>query len=192
MDIAFTLRYGNYDVIGKANYYSYHDGGFIKKDGGKNYTTAGCLAAKRSIVSASSLEAVSLWECSNTERVYETGNMFAVDSFNYCEAYTGASCQVVDDLVILDQGIALQRIEETVENIHPVEIEDDSVLVISGKELYDGMHSSGKITCESAGNDLRLQGNLEDDKFEYIYCNKNYSIRHLIKDGKLLVGSGAA
>ena len=186
-DLALTLRYGNYDVIGKVNYYSNQNGEFVKKNEGKNYSTVRRLAAKRAVVSGNSLGAVSLLDCSDAGRVYELENMFAVDSFNYCDAYTGDSCQIVDDLDIADQGIALYRIEEITENIHAVEMDDDNVQFIAGKELYDGMRSSGKIKCESAGNDLKLQGNLEEDKFEYIYCNKKYSITNLIQGKKLQV-----
>ncbi len=187
LDLALSLRYGDYEVIGKTNYYSCKNSEFIRKSSGKNYAVADRLEAKRSIVSVRAAGTASLWDCSDQERVYKIENMFAVDSFNYCESYTGDSCQAVDDLIIADQGIELQRIEETAENIQPVEMDDDKVLVITGKELYDGMHSSGKIKCESAGNDLKLQGNLEDDKFEYIYCNKNYSIGNLVKDNKLQI-----
>lgn len=186
-DMALTLRYGNYTAIGKADYYTGQSGEPVKKNEGKNYATVNRLAAKRAIVSCHSLETVSLWDCSDTGRDYEMANMFAVDSFNYCEAYTGDSCQTVDDLVIADQGIALQRIEKAAEDIRAIEMDDDNILVISGKELYDGMHSTGKVKCESAGNDLRLQGSLEDDKFEYMYCNKNYSISKLVKDNKLQI-----
>lgn len=186
-DLALTLRYGEYDVVGKANYYTGQNGELVKENEGKNYAMASRLAAKRAIVSCHSLESASLWDCSDTGRTYETGNMFAVDSFSYCEAYMGDSCQTVDDLEIVDQGIALQQIERAAESIQAIEMDDDNVLVISGKELYDGMHSSGKVKCESAGNDLRLQGSLEDDKFEYIYCSKNYLISNLGKDNKLQV-----
>ena len=137
LDLALTLRYGSYDVIGKADYYSQQNGEFNKVSEGKPYTAVSRLIARRSVVSGSSLEKESLWECSEADRIYDTGSLLAVDAFNYCEAYTQGFCEAVDDLVIYDQGLALEKIEKVAESIQPVDWDEDKTIIISAKELYE-------------------------------------------------------
>ena len=133
LDLALTLRYGSYDVIGKADYYSQQNGEFNKVSEGKPYTAVSRLIARRSVVSGSSLEKESLWECSEADRIYDTGSLLAVDAFNYCEAYTQGFCEAVDDLVIYDQGLALEKIEKVAESIQPVDWDEDKTIIISAK-----------------------------------------------------------
>ena len=156
LDLALTLRYGSYDVIGKADYYSQQNGEFNKVSEGKPYTAVSRLIARRSVVSGSSLEKESLWECSEADRIYDTGSLLAVDAFNYCEAYTQGFCEAVDDLVIYDQGLALEKIEKVAESIQPVDWDEDKTIIISAKELYECIRSSAKVKFEMTGSDLKI------------------------------------
>ena len=185
LDLALTLRYGSYDVIGKADYYSQQNGEFNKVSEGKPYTAVSRLIARRSVVSGSSLEKESLWECSEADRIYDAGSLLAVDAFNYCEAYTQGFCEAVDDLVIYDQGLALEKIEKVAESIQPVDWDEDKTIIISAKELYECIRSSAKVKFEMTGSDLKIDACLEEGIHEYHYCAKKYPILRVVEDGKM-------
>lgn len=187
LDMALTLRYGQYGVIGKGTYYTNKSGSICMESAGNPYTAVKTLIAKRAIVSNALLQEISLWKCSDVNKVYEAENMFAIDSYNYCEALVQDQCEVVDDLFIGDTGIELTRIEEAAENIQFDDIDEDNVTIISGKELCSGMRSTKKVACEVVGNNLKLQGDYGEGEFGYIYCNKSYPINNEIADGKLQV-----
>jgi len=187
LDIALATRYYRCDVIGKGSYYTNKTGKICKEEKGQPYTLFHNMSAKRVIVSKELVRDMSIWECADANRTYERVGMLAVDPYNYCEIFTQASCNVVDDIVISDTGISLDKIEEIAEKIQPVDMEEDGAVVISAKELYENLRSSSRINFEMVGTDLKVNAKLEPENHDYSYCRKQYRLSNIVKDNKFCI-----
>ena len=188
VDLALTLRYGNFSAIGKGNYfYSSSENEITLDSAVKPYTITKELYAVRSIVSIQQVKNTELYECAKTDTKYSLDNMLCVDYFNYCENYKGDECSIVSDLPIFDTGIELQRISQTTERITPRIILDDNIIQMSGRELFNSMNSTKMVQLTQEGSDLNIDSALGEDVHEYLYSSRLCDIKEITADNEIQV-----
>jgi len=192
LDLILTNRYGDFDVIGKASYYTMKNEEAVLVDKG-TYCFVKELDARRSIFKPELLKNESVLSLAYG-RVLTEGKLISTDEFNYCENCS-SHCIQAEDLVIPDQGIPLKRIEATAEKIPPLDL-DINVQSISAKELYSSIidKKDAKYSKSLDDDQLRIISSLAQDEHFYIYFEKLYEVNELCANGKLVVrffGSGS-
>ena len=114
LDLVLTMRYGDFDAVGKATYYSLNEEKIeISGDGG-SYKLIDKLSSCRSIVKLDLARGQNVLNILNN--VWNSGNMLSIDIFNYCENHSGI-CDLVNDLRIPNNGIPVKYIYNQAEKI---------------------------------------------------------------------------
>lgn len=184
LDLMLSLRYGDFDAVGKEAYYEYKSGKFdiICKE--NSYKKIGCVDLTRGFVSCENF-AKSVSEI-RENTVIECKNGISTDEFNYCKGYCGEICTEVDDLFVSDKGISMEEIYKCAENIKLNKFSASGVK-ITGKELFDDifMPKGNKVRVENTDSVFKINSNLKDDENIYIYFKKLYNTAEFINDGKI-------
>jgi len=188
VDLALTLRYGNFSVIGKGNYFCNSLENEITLDNTvRPYTITKELYAVRSIVSIQHVKHTELYECAKADRKYSMDNMLCVDYFNYCKGYQEDACCKVSDLSITDNGIEVRRIYQIAEQITPRIILDENIIQMSGRELYNSMNSTKMVQLTQEGSDLSIDSALGEDVHEYLYSSRLCDIKKITSENNIQV-----
>lgn len=115
MDLALTTRYIDADIIGKDMFYQCDNGQITCVDGEK-YHFCNSISSSCSMSKVSFQKQKSILDILSSDFIGNE-NAFSIDEFNYCKNYVGETCSVVDDLVIEDQGIPMERMNHLAEQI---------------------------------------------------------------------------
>lgn len=187
LDLALTCRYGTYNGIGKATYYLFEGDEYSLKEPAQMYRQVACLISRRSIISADIAKDSFLWEMGEPNKNWHNDNLFAIDEFNYCADYKGDSCPKVDDIIIHDVGLPLDKIEHIAENIQPQELDTTSLQIISGHELATELNSTEAVCYSEENKKLRIESHLADGVHEYAFTKKSYILNEFTQNGKLQI-----
>lgn len=183
-DLVLTLRYGQYEGVGKVRYALMQNQEVVWKDGGTPYTNTSELSAARSILSRALLADKTLAQVSRGGQ-FEGEHLFGIDEFQYCQGCQNESCAEVDDLVISDQGLSLRDIERTAENIKSqVSVPG---LVITADEVIKQSSPPPGVQYRMNGSLMNIESELPQQEFRYIMMNKRYEVAPHLIDGKLPV-----
>ncbi len=189
LDLALTLRYGQYIAIGKKCFYSYEDD-YILENQNMRYKAVDTLDTDRTIISVEYCKSAftSLKELLKTT-VVQSEDLFSVDEYNFCQNYVENHCVKVDDLVIADQGIPLCRIEHIAETIKRDLLANDAGTVLPMEQLAQelGKAKSQAITVEWKNNKIQLSGEVKKDSNEYLYFGQFYRVDDYRSDDKLTI-----
>lgn len=183
-DLALTLRYGQYDGVGKVRYAVMQESEILWKDGGTPYTNTTELSAAQSILSRALLAEKTLAQVSKGGQ-FEGEHLFGIDEFQYCQNCQNESCAEVDDLKISDQGLSLRDIEKAAENIKSQETVPR--LVISADEIIKQSNPPSEIHYQINGHLLDIESELPQQEFRYVMMNKRYEVTPHLINGKLPV-----
>jgi glycosyltransferase involved in cell wall biosynthesis len=185
LDIILTTRYGNFDGIGKANFYTADNNSFVMNGRNKTYKKVSELEIDKSIIKQKALSSKFLYEIKDIKAI-ENSNLISIDEFNYCKNYTDNICIKVDDLFVSDQGlriadlkIASEKIKFDVADVNETVISGDKVLKINKslvKETVTYLIQDGKLIIES---------NLQESDHQYVYMDDFFETASYIKDGKI-------
>ena len=188
LDLVLTLRYGEYQGIGKQAYYENVDGEFVLCNKETAYKESDNLSVTSSILS---LEyCIDTWNAPdqllNSERVAGT-NFIAVDEFNYCKNWNAATCEQVDDLFVADQGISLNKIQQQSENIKRSLLEEEQGEILSPDKFIQNIKQDdlNKVNGEQKNNKLFIHSTLDAETNHYVYIEKHYDIDSYKENDKL-------
>lgn len=126
LDMALATRYGDFDVIGKAERYVNDEGTAVRQSDGQAYRLQEMLPARCSMARREMLADVSAQ--------YREGKILAIDALNYCEGWQEESCPIAEDMEIKDTGISLERLEEAASLVSSVE-KGIPVITIAAQEM---------------------------------------------------------
>ncbi len=187
LDMALTVRYGEYEGIGKATHYTYKNENIIIANAGSVYRTVDSLIGKLAIIHSTLAKKCTLLQMSDTEKKWTSNKLFAVDEFNYCENYVGECCDKVDDINVVDQGISLSEIENIAETIVGDEIDEADKLVVKGKDLFEDLAESKKVHLSKSEDALVVTSELDEGVHEYLFTKKMYEIASYVENNKMSV-----
>ncbi len=181
LDIALNTRYGEFNGLGKANYYKY-DTNVKIEDTSETYKKINTLKLDRSIIRANVLSDKSINELITLEKI-SCENLLCTDEFNFCENFNGEKCLEADDIYIPDKGLSLSNIEKAVKNI-----KDDNVLNLGTTIFYDELINSIKIprkipvVATKVENIIKFNSNLEEDVNYYANIEKLFNVNDYIEN----------
>lgn len=185
LDLALTVRYVQVNGMGKSTYYSYKNSECHLVNEGNTYKYISELKNDRSVFKKEVLENLTIKELIEGESI-KIGNLFATDEFNFCEAYGERECVFVDDKIINDRGIELEKIESIAENIQ-MNVWDDEALRIGKEEIGKYCSKTGSALVEASVNNLncRISSNLENKQVHYIYFNEVFEVAKYQKENNI-------
>lgn len=193
-DLVLTLRYTETDGIGKGGYYTFKDSFFQLINESHTYKPVSVLQTDRSIFSMDNFNHSSLYDLLKTDFI-ESGRLFSIDEFNFCENFELLTCSIADDIMVCDQGLPLRSIENTAEKIKQNLILDDVVCIsMTAISEYCQNASSPKISGNLEDQHWKLSSSLEKDVIQYLYFNNYFEVDQYKKKDKLnfqFVGNGS-
>ena len=184
LDLALANRYGNFDAIGKATYYSMKNGDAMLCEEGNTYRFVKKLNTRRAIFKPELLFDESVFSISQGHFLTE-GTLFSIDEFNYCEE-CATHCEQSEDLFIADQGIPIKKIEEIAENI-PAPNTGFSVHIVDAQEIFSSVNDNKekRINIQLNNNQVRIASKLPADQHHYLFFEKLYEVSKFSETGKL-------
>lgn len=185
LDLALNTRYGDFNGVGKVNYYTFKENEFALDGTENTYRGVNELALDRAMIKAEALKCETISNILQYE-VVSNEKFLATDEFNFCEAYSGDECEYVDDLNIDDQGIALKDIQAIAEKIEVDKFSDEG-MSISGSELFDMLtkRKDTGIQITKVNGNLVVDSTLKDDGTYYIDVPKCFNISDFKNGNKL-------
>lgn len=188
-DLALATRYGNFGVIGKAEYFVNSNGSVEKVNKNSAYHLVSSIANRRSIVRTDILSNIT-GNVLTDDYCWNGKDFMSVDAMNYCENNDSADCPKAEDMVIFDQGVSLAEIEKIAENIEPLNT-DNIALRIKVETLKNlEVEENCPITLEHHNDKILLESNLPIGTHQYLFLNKVFDIDLDLKpddDNKLWV-----
>ena len=184
LDLALANRYGNFDAIGKATYYTMKNGDTLLSNVDNTYRFVNQLDTRRAIFKPELLSQESILSISTGHTLTE-GILFSIDEFNYCENCV-IHCEEAEDIVIADQGLPMDKIEEIAEKI-PAPSTGFSVYNISAQDIFSSIKDSKEATLniDLINNQIRIVSKLPAEQHHYLLFEKLYEISEHTENGKL-------
>ncbi|WP_252247354.1 glycosyltransferase [Clostridium sp. ZBS4] len=181
LDIALSTRYGEFNGLGKANYYKYTSNVSIE-DISDTYKLINTLKLDRAIIKATVLLDKNINELIKVQEI-SFDNLLCTDEFSFCENFSGGKCLEVDDIYIPDKGIILRDIEKAAENI-----KNDNVLNLGTTIHYDELLNNIKIpikipvAASKVGNTIKFNSNLKEDINYYVNIERLFNVNDYIQN----------
>lgn len=187
LDLCLTKRYSDAKAFGKGAYYKFNGKDFLLEGKERVYKKIEQLLTDRGIFSGQMelLKELSFKDFADLEYIEES-EMMSIDEFNFCESYSGACCNAVDDLIIENQGISMKEVAGEAEKIH-ISIARENGRKITGDEIYAWSKASWKdgVTCVKSNVGLLINSSLGEEQNKYVYMNESFDVYEHIKEGKL-------
>lgn len=186
LDMALTTRYGSFDMIGKADYFSCVNGTATRSGNALAYHRVPELTARRCMIRWDPVKRMSV-DMLLPDHVYQNPKGISIDAMNYCEHWSGTACPEAEDMVLADQGIPLSEICAAAEKIEAVRPGPDTcrVPVDIVQKLRIPKDSPVQLTREEGK--LVLTSSFEDGVFQYFFLDHKIDISRYLTEGKLNV-----
>lgn len=182
LDLALTLRYGNFNGVGKDKYYNFAEK--YELLGENSYKEVSELTPSRAIFDVKSVEICDIL----LNKAIKLENMFSIDRFNYCENINENTCEKVDDLLIFDKGIDEKIIINTCEKIKiPMELLQQNYTVKLEDIANVVVPRGADVTFKYENNKVNIESNLEDGVHSYMYAEKLFDISSLIEENTIKI-----
>lgn len=198
LDMMLTLRYGQYDGIGKTAYYEKKTAEYVVHNLSSSYHEVAELELEKSVVKFATLleNEVVLKELFAGGKI-QKGKFFAVDEFNFCKNECVEECNKVDDLPIYDVGLSLNEIQDAAENIKKDIIGREKGELIRPEEVEKLINntSKGKIKTGLKSGKLSIKSTLGEEENCYLYIENFYGLLEYGQQGKITLcfdGIGSA
>ena len=185
LDLALTLRYGSYDMIGKAEYLRGDGDRTRTEGGGRAYRPAEALPLRRSIAKKEFLSA-EMWRDLDGDLFLKGGALFSADALNYCEDWTDLRCPGAEDMEPLDRGIPLSELQAAAGRVCPP-FQAGLTRNVDPGQLAGVKLKNNRLKLELQGSKAVLTSTLEEGTHEYIYLNDTLELAPLLREGKLPV-----
>jgi len=185
LDLALTLRYGSFAVIGKAEYLCAEEGEPRRKGEGSAYRPAETLMLRRAIARKERINAES-WPSLDGDLLLEGEGLFSADALNYCEAWTDSRCPVAEDMDIPDRGIPLDEMRDAAARISPP-VQLGLTHTIKAAEIAATKVKNDRLKLSLQGLNAVLTSKLEPGVHEYIYLSETLEVSPFLQNGKLPV-----
>lgn len=194
LDLALTLRYGAYAVVGKANYYTGKTGEPVLETHGERYQNVRELAAGRSLAELSVSGAMAVNEYLTAVFAPEDG-AFCTDEFNYCACWAEETCPAAEDLFVADQGLSMRQIEEIAERLDASDESPAGSCMEVEKKLLAAIKAPAgtPVTFAADGADVEAASGLPEGSHSNFYVPRAFPAEECVSGGKLHVifqGSG--
>lgn len=174
-DLVLSVRYSDCDGFGKNHYYTKTNIGAELNGTEGTYKPCDTLYSTRSIIKSEKIDDIKKF--AKGKKI--SGNFLCTDEFNYCADCKDDCCPAVDDLNVVDQGIALEAINEAAARIDYQNLSSEG-FSISPEELKKTCPDNLKFVKASLTNGkFVLNSSLEGDSHEYIYFKSKYNISEL-------------
>ncbi len=185
-DLVLTVRYGEFDLIGKAEYFSSQNSDARRQNKGKAYRPAKELASRRSMISRNLLSGKTGVQLT-PEQLWQSEQGLAIDAMNYCENWQQEACPAAEDLVVADQGIPMETIRKAEQKINAVLPSLDCCKI--GPDQIGAIRpgKTDALSLERQPKKVVLTSQMAENQHTYIYLPKSVEIEPLIKDGSLTV-----
>lgn len=170
LDLALTLRYSVFDVVGKSTYYQMNNHEISIMNTGNCYRMTDKLDSRCSIVTCYASHSFCINEY--FEKVLANNyTLFSTDEFNYCRDCGAEACREANDMEIVDQGQSIQYINKIAEGINSV---DDNRELCESIPLasIDGIDCVAITKIED--DSLLIESSLGRGDYKSIFFNKKY------------------
>lgn len=175
-DLLLATRYSAARVLGKAAHHRWTLGDGVVLVDGQSYTPITALAARRAMLRGDVAPAAPLvpWLEALPEAMLETGDMLALDPYNYCEdgaRSPQAASAIVDDLPDLHPGMPMADLNAIADRLPPARETAIGEAFLPGSQIAAGMArpASGAVGWHCEGGDWLVTSSLPDDAHTYIY-----------------------
>lgn len=187
LDLALTMRYGTFDVIGKGEYFaSQKDGEPVCEADGSAYHRAISMVARRCMVSKVLLNSKKGSDLT-ADQIWSGENSLAIDAMNYCCGWAEEECPIAQDMVLADQGIALKEIETAAERTSACMPVLDATVIEAKQIAQMKIGKNDPIKVELEGDKVFVTSSLPAETHCYIYLNERLDAEPLMEDGKIIV-----
>ncbi|RAR42395.1 glycosyltransferase [Paenibacillus sp. MDMC362] len=177
-DYILATQYTEVPVVGKSMVFENFNDSIIKNTQGVTYSITRNALIRRSLIKCEYLVAEQI--VSFTEFIDESiipEEYFAIDEYNYCASYSKYSCPVVDDFVLTDQGLTMDKVNQCVQAIEESKIMNSNY-TIDNNEMFKYLKKSNQIDFTLENDGIQVVSNLEKSH-EYTYLNKDFDILDL-------------
>lgn len=187
LDLCLTKRYSDAMAFGKGAFYQFNGKKISLFAKERAYRKIERLLTDRSIFSGEmkSICNLSLKEFARL-RYIDDSEMISIDEFNFCEGYSGDQCGMVDDLVVENQGIYMEKMASDAEKIY-LSVVKENGKKITCDEVYAWSKALWKdeITCERTNAGLQIDSKLKEKQKKYVYMNKDFDVYEYVEKRKL-------
>ena len=185
LDLALSTRYGQFNGVGKVDYYRSTENGIKIECITNTYKKVVKLDIDKSIILAGIFEEITLDELMKLKEISHE-DFISVDEFNFCEGLKADTCLEVDDLRVIDQGIEMHEIERIAEGIRVSQFENEG-LVIDAQDLFNSMKQDLKsaVAFKYAVNNVIISSNLGNDDKYYINVEKWFKVADFIEGNQI-------
>jgi len=186
LDMALTTRYGKFDVIGKADYFSACNGVPERTDNSLAYHIVSELANRRSMIRADLFSPLS-GDILFPDHIHHSRNSISIDAMNYCESWSAASCPAAEDMVLSDQGIPLSEIDAAAERIEAAQPGPNTYR--ANVDLIEQLKipKDSPVQLKREEGKLVLTSSFDNGVFQYFFLDHRIDISNYLIDGKLNV-----
>lgn len=178
-DLMLSLRYGDFSGVGKRAFYKFENSNYVLKDKEAVYKYTASLHVDRALFSIEICLKENETVQSFLEKEFiEHSGLFATDEFNFCQNLVADSSRMVDDLVIIDQGIDVQRLEMSAEAIRRDLFDEEQGVIITAEDIYSMIKKapSTSLRSELKNDTLFIASSLKEKENGYIYLEKIYTV----------------
>ena len=185
LDIALTYRYISPSGVGKGGYYSMEGDSLQSYNTESLYKYTDSLQVDRAVFDVALCDDFSIEEYLNLH-ILNDAKLFSIDAFNFCENCQELTCDAVDDLVVVDRGIALKKIESVAEGITGG-FGDNQSISIAKEKIVECLRkkSFSDIKVEVDEQSILIESKLAEDEKKYIYFNDLLEIEKYAMDDHL-------
>lgn len=184
MDFALTTRYGDFDAVGKADFFESVNGIPVRKRNQLAYRRISTLTARRCMVSVKMLSGLT-GEALLPDQIWSGTDFMSVDAMNYCAFWQEKECAAAKDLSVADQGISMKTMENAAQNVQPVEISGNTFHVDVEDISQIKIRLKNLIRSEQQESQLAVFSELPDLEHRYFFLNRKFDVSPYLEDGQL-------
>ncbi|MCE5219849.1 MAG: glycosyltransferase [Clostridium sp.] len=185
LDFALNTRYGEFGGVGKADYYSKDEDIISITSTNSNYKEVISLKTDRAMFKNNLFKNYTISQLFELSEITDK-KLLAIDEFNFCENLVSDNCEVVDDIIIHDQGISMARIENMAENI---EMDKFSYigLSLSNDDLFNNMKQSkdSPVIFSKINNSVKFVSTLDKETNHYVNIERLFNVNEFLEDGHI-------
>lgn len=184
LDMALTTRYGSFDMIGKADYFTCVNGTAKRSDNSLAYHRVTELAARRCMVRNTVPMGVgSLMP----DHICRKKKAISIDAMHYCAQWPFDACPEAEDLTIADPGISQAEIYAAAEKIEAMKPGADTYRVSVDIVQKLRIPKDVPVRMSREEGKLVLTSDFETGAFQYFFLDHRIDIAPYLTDGILHV-----
>lgn len=185
LDLALNTRYGDFEGVGKANYYLNKEGTISIDNIENTYKEVLNLKTDRAIFKNNIFEKNTIKEFFELSEIKDK-KFLATDEFNFCENLVNNNCKAVDDIIVVDQGLSMTRIENISENIKMDKFSNTG-LPLSNDDLFNNIKQAknSPIIISKLNNAVRFESTLDNETNYYVNIEQLFSVNEFLEDGHI-------